>query len=306
LAAEPFVADPVGRASRRLSGWKGWVTMRGMALALLLTLLPPALAWAQPEAPLLLQKPTASRTQVVFVHAGDLWTAPREGGDARRLTTGVGVETSPLVSPDGMSGGRVAYVYLPDTYYGGFTSFNRYFFAQVGKEGVVVDERFNGGGLIADYVIDYLRRPLAGYFTQREGEDWATPVGAIYGPKAMIIDEFAGSGGDAMPWLFRNAKLGPLVGKRTWGGLVGVSGFELIDGGYAGVPQSGFWNPNGTWDVENFGVAPDIEVELDPRSVRDGHDPQLEKAVAVVMAALKKNPLPKHRRPPYPNYHKKR
>lgn len=207
---------------------------------------------------------------------------------------------------DQLSNGRIAYVYLPDTAGGGYTFFNRYYFSQVGKEGCVLDERFNGGGLIADYVIDYSRRPLQGYFAARDGEDYVTPVGAIYGPKAMIINEYAGSGGDMMPWLFRDAKVGPLVGTRTWGGLVGMAGAApLMDGGFTGAPQSGFWNPNGTWDVENHGVDPDIEVEMDPRTVRDGHDPQLEKAVAVVLDSLNKNPLPKHKKPAYPNYQKK-
>jgi tricorn protease len=207
---------------------------------------------------------------------------------------------------DRLSGGRLAYVYLPDTFLGGYTNFNRYFFAQVGKEGTVVDERFNQGGLIADYVIDYLRRPLQGYFAARDGEDYVTPVGAIFGPKVMIINEWAGSGGDMMPWLFRDAKIGPLVGKRTWGGLVGMAGAaSLMDGGFTGAPQSGFWNPNGSWDVENHGVAPDIEVGMDPEAWRAGRDPQLEKAVEAALELLKKNPLPKHQKPAYPNYHQK-
>jgi tricorn protease len=203
-----------------------------------------------------------------------------------------------------LSGGRLAYVHMPDTAMGGYTSFNRYYFAQIGKEGAIIDERFNGGGLLADYVIDYLRRPLQAYFTQRDGEDFAMPTAAIFGPKAMLINEFAGSGGDYMPWAFRDAKIGPLIGKRTWGGLVGVSGVPLMDGGGTGAPQSGLWNPNGTWDVENWGVEPDIEVEMDPVLWRAGRDPQLEKAVEVLMAALKKNPLPRHRKPAYPNYHR--
>ena len=204
---------------------------------------------------------------------------------------------------DRITGGKVAYVYLPDTANSGLANFNRYFFAQIGKEAVIVDERFNGGGLIADYVIDYLRRPLAGYFTQREGDDFTTPLGAIFGPKVMLINEYAGSGGDAMPWLFRDAKIGPLIGTRTWGGLVGVNGAALLlDGGFVGSPQSGFWNPKGTWDVENHGVAPDIEVENDPASVHDGRDPQLEKAIAVVMESLRKSPLPVHKKPSYPRY----
>jgi tricorn protease len=205
---------------------------------------------------------------------------------------------------DQLTGGKVAYVYLPDTGTGGYTNFNRYYFAQIGREGAVIDERFNGGGLIADYIIDYMRRPLMGYFTQREGQDYRTPVGSIYGPKAMIINEFAGSGGDALPWMFHHAGIGPLVGKRTWGGLVGIFGFPpLMDGGRVTAPNTAFWNPNGTWDVENHGVDPDVEVEYDPQVVRAGHDPQLEKAVEVVLASLKKSPLPVHKKPAYPNYH---
>jgi tricorn protease len=207
---------------------------------------------------------------------------------------------------DKLSNGRLAYVYLPDTAQGGFTNFNRYYFAQVGKEGAVVDERYNGGGLIADYIIDYMRRPLMGYFAARDGADYITPVGSIYGPKVMIINEYAGSGGDMMPWLFRAAGIGPLVGKRTWGGLVGMAGAApLMDGGFTGAPQSGFWNPNGTWDVENHGVDPDVEVENDPASIKEGHDLQLEKAVQVCLELLAKNPPPKHKKPAYPNYHQK-
>jgi tricorn protease len=206
---------------------------------------------------------------------------------------------------DKLSGGKVAYLYLPDTAGGGYTFFNRYFFAQVGKEGAVVDERFNGGGQAADYIIDYLRRPLLNYWTTREGADFTTPLGSIFGPKAMIINEFAGSGGDAMPWYFRASKIGPLVGKRTWGGLVGIYDYpQLIDGGLVTAPRLAFWNPKGDWDVENKGVAPDVEVELDPQAMRAGHDPQLEKAVQVVLEELKKHPLPKHKRPTFPNYFK--
>ncbi|MEW5901449.1 MAG: PDZ domain-containing protein [Acidobacteriota bacterium] len=207
---------------------------------------------------------------------------------------------------DKLSGGRLAYVYLPDTAQGGFTNFNRYYFAQIGKDAAVIDERYNGGGLIADYIIDYMRRPLMGYFAARDGADYITPVGSIYGPKVMIINEYAGSGGDMMPWLFRAASIGPLVGTRTWGGLVGMAGAApLMDGGFTGAPQSGFWNPNGTWDVENHGVDPDIEVEMDPAAVKAGHDPQLEKAVEVCLDLLAKNPPPKHKKPAYPNYHQK-
>ncbi len=208
---------------------------------------------------------------------------------------------------DEMTGGRVAYVYLPDTYAGGYTNFNRYYFAQVGKDAAIIDERYNGGGDIADYVIEQLRRPLLSYWSLREGTDITTPIEAIFGPKVMIINEMAGSGGDAMPWMFRQTKIGPLVGKRTWGGLVGhyTNPADLMDGGFTGTPNLAFYNPNGTWDVENHGVPPDVEVEFDPKSVREGHDPQLEKAVAVVMDLLQKNPPPPApHHPPYSNYHK--
>ncbi len=208
---------------------------------------------------------------------------------------------------DEMTGGRVAYVYLPDTYAGGYTNFNRYYFAQVGKEAAIIDERFNGGGDIADYIIDYLRRPQLNFFTMREGLDITTPQEAIFGPKVMIINEMAGSGGDAMPWMFRKTGIGPLVGKRTWGGLVGhyTNPADLLDGGFTGVPNLAFYTLDGKWDVENHGVPPDYDVEMDPKAVREGHDPQLEKAVEVVTELLKKNPTPTYKRPPYPNYQRR-
>ena len=143
------------------------------------------------------------------------------------------------------------------------------------------------------------------YWATREGSDFTTPVGAIYGPKAMIIDEYAGSGGDALPWYFRREKIGPLVGKRTWGGLVGIYDYpQLIDGGGVTAPRVAFYSPEGQWEVENAGVAPDIEVELDPKAWRQGHDLQLEKAVEVVMDALRKSPRPAQRKPAYPDYYK--
>jgi tricorn protease len=208
---------------------------------------------------------------------------------------------------DELTGGRVAYVYLPDTYAGGYTNFNRYYFAQVGKEAAIIDERYNGGGDIADYIIDYLRRPLLAYWNMREGQDITTPQEAIFGPKVMLSNEMAGSGGDALPWMFRRTKIGPLVGKRTWGGLVGhyTNPGDLLDSGFIGTPNLAFYSPDGSWDVENHGVAPDIEVDLDPKAARDGHDAQLEKAVEVVMDLLKKNPpAPTPQHPPFPNYQK--
>jgi len=206
---------------------------------------------------------------------------------------------------DHLSQGRLAYIYLPDTASAGYKHFNRYFFSQAGKQGAVVDERFNHGGVNADYILDYLRRTLMNYRTTRDGEDTTTPVSLIQGPKVMIINEYAGSGGDALPWHFRQARVGTLVGKRTWGGLVGFRGpsESLMDGGVVTAPSCGFWTPHDAWEVENQGVAPDVEVELDPKAVRDGHDPQLERAVEVALSDLQKNPITVHRKPAYPNYH---
>ncbi len=207
---------------------------------------------------------------------------------------------------DQLSGGKLAYVHLPDTAMGGFTSFNRYFFAQVGRQGAILDERYNHGGDVADYIIDYLsRRPMA-RITTREGEDITDPTQAVYGPKVMIINQFAGSGGDAMPWYFRKAGVGPLVGEKTWGGLIGIGGYpKLLDGGQVTAPRWAFYGLKGEWEVENHGIAPDVEVDLDPKLVREGHDPQLERAVEVAMELLKKNPPATYEKPAYPNYHQR-
>ena len=204
---------------------------------------------------------------------------------------------------DQLSGGKLAYVYLPDTAQGGLTAFNRYYFAQSDKQGAVIDERFNSGGQVADYIIEVLNRKLLAWWSPRYGAIYRTPAASILGPKVMIINEMAGSGGDCMPWMFHYTKTGPLVGKRTWGGLIGVSQYPtLMDGGSVTAPNFGFFNPNGEWDVENHGVAPDYEVEQDPKAIRDGHDPQLERAVALALEQLAKNPPPVPKRPEYPNY----
>jgi tricorn protease len=205
---------------------------------------------------------------------------------------------------DQATGGKVAYVHVPNTGGGGYTSFNRYFFSQVGKEGAIIDERFNEGGQLADYIVDYLRRPMLSKVVTREGHDWSSPSEAIYGPKVMLINEESGSGGDALPWYFRKVGIGPLIGKRTWGGLVGIGGYpELLDGGYVTAPRAALYGLNGDWEVENHGVAPDVEVDLDPAAWRQGRDAQLEKAIEVEMQQLKEHPLPQIKRPAYPNYH---
>jgi tricorn protease len=196
--------------------------------------------------------------------------------------------------------GRVAYVYVPNTSTLGHIYFKRYFFPQAHKEAIIVDERFNGGGSLADYYIDHLRKPVIAYWAMRYGTDLKTPSASIQGPKVMLIDEIAGSGGDLLPWMFRKFKLGPLIGKRTWGGLVGILGFPvLMDGGMVTAPNLAIWTEDG-WIVENEGVPPDIEVEQTPAQVVAGHDPQLEKAIQVVMEELQKNPPAKVKRPAYP------
>jgi tricorn protease len=190
---------------------------------------------------------------------------------------------------DDLSGGRLAYVWIPNTGQGGYTAFNRDFFAQMHKQGAVIDERFNRGGSIADYIIDLLDRPLYGYFNNPVGEKkpWTAPNAALFGPKVMLINEMAGSGGDMLPYMFRARGLGPLIGTRTWGGLVGIWDVpSFIDGGFMTAPRGGFYTPEGEWAVENEGVAPDIPVEMTPRLVAAGHDPQLERAVEEALARL--------------------
>ncbi len=196
--------------------------------------------------------------------------------------------------------GRVAYVYVPNTAGAGHAYFKRYFYPQVGKDAIIIDERFNGGGQIADYYIDHLRRPFTCHWATRYGDDQVSPGAAIFGPKVMIIDETAGSGGDMLPWMFHKYKLGTLVGKRTWGGLVGILGFPvLMDGGMVTAPNIAIWTEDG-FIVENVGVPPDVEVEQFPADVIAGRDPQLEKAIEIALEELKKNPPKKDKRPPYP------
>jgi tricorn protease len=205
-----------------------------------------------------------------------------------------------------LSGGKLGYVYLPDTYWGGFTNFNRYFFSQVDKQGVIIDERYNHGGLISDYIIQYLeRRPMAINVT-RWGRTAVLPPEANFGPKVMIINQFAGSGGDALPWYFKMDHVGTLVGERTWGGLVGIGGYpELMDGGSITAPRIAVEGLDGTFPVENHGVSPDVTVWENPELVRQGHDPQLERAVEIAMQELNAHPLPHYQRAPWRNYHPK-
>ncbi len=196
--------------------------------------------------------------------------------------------------------GRVAYVYVPNTADLGHTYFKRYFFPQADRSALILDERHNGGGSVADYYIDILRRPLISHWALRYGSDIRTPIAGIQGPKVLLIDETAGSGGDLLPWMFRRLQLGPLIGKRTWGGLVGILGFPtLMDGGGVTAPNLAFWSEDG-FRVENEGVAPDIEVEQTPKDVIAGGDPQLERAIETVLRELERNPPAVPVRPPYP------
>jgi tricorn protease len=201
-----------------------------------------------------------------------------------------------------MTAGRGGYVHVPDTNIGGWTAFNRYYYAQVGKDGMVVDERFNHGGLINDFMVREMQKPLDAAFQPRHGKPWPTPGSSIYGPKVMLINEMAGSGGDMFPWLFRHEKVGRLIGKRTWGGLIAAFGFPTIDGGRINSPDIAFFNTsNGTWDVENWGTPPDEDVDLDPYAWRQGHDSQLDAGIAELNKQLAKYSPPKLQHPPYPD-----
>lgn len=204
---------------------------------------------------------------------------------------------------DQLSGGKLGYVYLPNTGEGGYTFFNRYFFAQQDRQGVVIDERYNGGGSAADYIVELLNRPLQGYFNNPVGnrQPFTTPAAGIWGPKVMLINESAGSGGDMLPFMFRQMKIGPLIGTKTWGGLVGIWDTPpLIDGGAMLAPRGGFFDLDGKWAVENEGVAPDIVVEMTPKDVAAGRDPQLERAVEEAMRMLREKPVVLKPEPPPP------
>jgi len=196
--------------------------------------------------------------------------------------------------------GQVAYVYVPNTANEGHDYFKRYFYPQVNRKAIIIDERFNSGGDLADYYINLLMNPYQANWHMRYGQDLKSPTASIQGPKVMITDETAGSGGDMLPWMFRKFKVGTLVGKRTWGGLVGILGFpEFIDGGTVTAPNVGIWTKDG-FIVENVGVSPDIEIEQTPADVIAGKDPQLEKAIQIALQQLKDNPQTDPVRPAFP------
>ncbi len=196
---------------------------------------------------------------------------------------------------------QVAYVYVPNTANAGHEYFKRYFFPQVNKKAIIVDERYNGGGYLSDYYIDLLNRPRNAQWNFRYGSDLKSPSASIQGPKVLIVDENAGSGGDYFPYLFRKYKLGTIVGKTTWGGLVGVLGYpRFIDGGSVTAPNVAFYNDKG-FSIENEGVAPDVEVEQWPEQVINGEDPQLDKSIELILKQLEEYKSDEINRPDYPD-----
>lgn len=198
--------------------------------------------------------------------------------------------------------GRVGYIYVPNTGIDGQNDLVRQFMTQYDKDALIIDERWNAGGQIPDRFVELLNRPVTNYWAKRDGMDWQWPQVAAPGPKCMLINGLSGSGGDAFPWLFRQAKLGKLIGMRTWGGLVGLSGNPgLIDGGSVTAPTFAFYKPNSTWGIEGHGVDPDIEVMDDPALMTNGGDPQLDAGIKQMLDDLKRAPYVAPKRPSYPN-----
>lgn len=198
--------------------------------------------------------------------------------------------------------GRVGYFHVPDTGAGGVVEFGKGFYSQIDKEALIIDERFNSGGFIPDFYVEKLVRKQMSIATPRYGMDFSSPTAAVFGPKAILADEWSGSGGDAFPYFFKKAGAGPIIGKRTWGGLVGINGgIPLLDGGSVTVPQFGLWSPqDGKWIAENHGIDPDIEVDYTPDKTLNGADPQLDRAIEYIREQLKKSPPKRPQHPPFP------
>lgn len=260
-----------------------------------------------PTNPFELLEGTAGRTINLTINSearmdGATRVAVVPASSERQLRTWAWVEHNKTVV-DELSDGRLAYVWLPNTGRGGYSYFNRMYFAQQDRQGAVIDERNNGGGSAADYIVEVLARELTGYFNSNAGDKrpFTQPMAGLFGPKVMIINERAGSGGDLLPYLFRFRKLGPLIGTKTWGGLVGTWDTPpLIDGGRFVAPRGGFIDVDGKWAVEGEGVAPDIEIRNDPKPVIAGKDPQLERAVAEALKLLKTQKVEFKKEPPPP------
>lgn len=202
---------------------------------------------------------------------------------------------------DKMSDGQIAYIYMPDTGADGYNFFNRYYFSQLDKKALIIDDRNNVGGSIADYVINILRPKLNTYWGIRDGRSFMTPGYTIHGPKAMIINQNAASGGDAMPYLFKNEGLGKLVGHTTMGILVGIGAYpQLLDGGKITTPSFGIYDHNGDWIIENEGVKPDVPVEQTPKDLLEGKDPQLERTIKLLQEEMKTYSYPSVPKPKDP------
>jgi tricorn protease len=253
---------------------------------------------------------TANRQTVIAVSARPAMEGARQVTvvpvpNEQGLRTRAWVERNRRIV-DSLSGGKLAYLHLPNTAGGGYTSFNRYYFAQQDKQGAVIDERYNQGGSAADYIVDILGRQMDGYFNNPVGERYpfTSPAAGLWGPKVMLINEMAGSGGDLMPYMFQRRHIGPLIGEKTWGGLVGIWDTPpFVDGGAMLAPRGGFFDLDGKWAVENVGVSPDIEVENMPKDVIAGRDPQLERAVAEAMRMLREHPSTRAtKEPPGPTW----
>ncbi|MGE3182196.1 MAG: PDZ domain-containing protein [Phycisphaerae bacterium] len=203
---------------------------------------------------------------------------------------------------DKQTDGKVGYIYVPNTGVDGQNELFRQFYGQKRKAALIIDERWNGGGQIPTRFIELLNRPVTNYWAVRDGKDWTWPPDSHQGPQCMLINGLAGSGGDMFPWLFRHNKLGKIIGTRTWGGLVGISGNpRLIDGTAINVPTFGFYETDGTWGVEGHGVDPDIEVIDDPAKMVDGGDPQLDAAIKLMLKEIKENGYQRPDRPKSPD-----
>jgi tricorn protease len=203
---------------------------------------------------------------------------------------------------DEATNGRVGYVYVPSTGIDGQAELERQFAAQIDKQGLVIDERFNSGGQIPDRFVELLNRPALAYYAVRDGKDWQWPPAAQVGPKVMLINGWSGSGGDAFPTFFREAKLGPLIGERTWGGIIGISGVpDLVDGGFVTVPTFRQYGPDGKWFAEGHGVDPDVQVVEDPGQLAKGKDQQLDAGIEAVVRLLGPGRVATPKRPPYEN-----
>jgi tricorn protease len=199
------------------------------------------------------------------------------------------------------SNGKIGYVYVPNTGRDGQSELARQFRAQYNMDGLIVDERFNSGGQIPDRFVEMLGRKTLNYWAVRDGQDWSWPPIALSGPKVMLINGWSGSGGDCLPFYFRQAGLGPLIGTRTWGGLIGITGGPLlVDDGRVTAPSFGIYSTKGDWIIEGHGVDPDIPVVDDPSLMAKGRDPQLERAIEEVLKALRKHPVERVPKPKYP------